>query len=181
MQKTIEALGFRLAQLAKVNTRNDRATSKTPASAPESTITGLLNELSRTGLQFGPQPVLATRSQPALAVEAQPPMPRHDYKKPPCCNSGRGTFKGSLYMSALYGSLVTYRTQLLSIVLDRIMPERSLANCYLKLPAVYHQRKRKHSAESTLDALNGWLSKRVRTQFEPDRPAHDCDYPLLRF
>ena len=62
-------------------------------------------------------------------------LPRCDPRVPPNSTSDAGLFGCYPYTSILYGYFVLYRTHPLSVVLDRIIPERTPVNCYYRLLA----------------------------------------------
>ena len=62
-------------------------------------------------------------------------LPRHASSKPANCTSSRGAFRYNLWIFSLHDSLVVYSTHPLSIVLDRIIPEKTLVNRYIRLLA----------------------------------------------
>ena len=69
---------------------------------------------------------------PALLLKR---LPQRTSSKPTNCTSGRGAFRYNLWTFSLHGSLVVCRTHLLSVVLDRILPERISVNRYIRLLA----------------------------------------------
>jgi hypothetical protein len=77
VQKAIEALGYRLNQLPKVNFRNDQHALTTPA--PESTITGII-----------------LQSNPQITPQTQAPMQWSQRKRDHSVESTFGAFKGWL-------------------------------------------------------------------------------------